>query len=428
MSAIAAPMTAVPAPPSLYPSTEPADAPAGIPVAAWARAVRPSAIQEMMGLMGRPGIISFALGLPAPELFPVSEYLAAAERVLRGDLGALQYRPGSARLREEVARLMERRGVRCGPEQVFLTTAAQQGLALITRLLLEPGGEVVCDELVYMGFQQVVEPYRPRLLTVASDLATGMDVDAVEAHLSGGARPAFIYCVTDGHNPLGVSVSPEKRERLVELARRYRVPILEDDAYGLLDFEPPHPPLRAMDDRWVLYVGSFSKVLAPGFRVGWVVAPPELMPLLGCAKDGLDLDTSTFSQCVVAEYLAGGDFPRHLDAVRAEYRARRDLMLRMLAEHFPTETRWSVPRNGALIWAELPGGLDAGELLGRALEAGVAYVPGSAFAARGSAAGRSCLRLNFSFSPPDRIREGMARLGEVFREAAEGFSHGGGKR
>ncbi len=415
MSAIETLVASVPAPPTLFPASDPA--PAGIPLAAWARAVRPSAIQEMMGLMGRPGIISFALGLPAPELFPVEAYLDATGRVLHGDRGALQYRPAFAPLREEVARLMERRGVHCTADQVFLTTAAQQGLALVTRLLLEPGAAVICDELVYMGFQQVVEPYRPRLLTVSSDLDTGIDVDAVEAHLRSGARPAFIYCVTDGHNPLGASVSLEKRERLVELARRYRVPILEDDAYGLLGFEDALPPLRALDDRWVLYVGSFSKVLAPGFRVGWVVAPPELMPLLGCAKDGLDIDTATFSQRVVAEYLAGGDFPRHLEVVRTEYRARRDLMLEMLARHFPAGTRWSVPRNGALIWAELPERLDAGALLGEALRADVAYVPGSAFAARGSSAGRNCLRLNFSFSAPALIREGMARLGEVFRAA-----------
>jgi 2-aminoadipate transaminase len=401
----------VAAPPALFPAP-PA---AGLPLAAWARAVRPSAIQEMMGLMGRPGITSFALGLPAPELFPVDEYLAATGRVLRADRGALQYRPAFAPLREEVARLMAGRGVECGAGEVFLTTAAQQGLALLARLLLEPGGEVICDELVYMGFQQVVEPYRPRILTVGADLETGMDVDAVEAHLRRGARPAFIYCVTDGHNPLGVSVSREKRLRLVELARRYRVPIVEDDAYGLLSYERPELPLRALEDRWVLYVGSFSKVLAPGFRVGWVVVPEELMPLLGCAKDGLDIDTSTLSQRVVAEYLASGHFPHHLETVRGAYRERRDLMLQGLERHFPRGTRWSVPVNGALVWAELPEGLDTGELLLPALEAGVAYVPGSAFAVPGTRAGRSGLRLNFSYSPPERIRAGMAALGEVFR-------------
>jgi 2-aminoadipate transaminase len=387
---------------------------AGLPLAAWTRAVAPSSIQEMMGLMARPGVISFALGLPAPELFPVEEYAEAARRAL-ADPSSLQYRTAWAPLRAEVARLMERRGVRCRPEQVFLTTAAQQALALLTRLLLEPGGTVVCDSLVYMGFQQALEPYAPRVLAVPTDLRTGMDVDAVEALLAAGERPAFVYCITDGHNPLGASLSAPKRARLAELARRYRVPVLEDDAYGLVDYGGGEPPLRALEERWVLYVGSFSKVLAPGFRVGWIVAPEELVPLLGCAKDGMDLDTSTFSQRLVAEYLASGRFPAHLETVRAEYRARRDLMLALLERHFPAGTRWSIPRHGSLVWAELPGGRDAAALLAPALEAGVAYVPGSVFAVPGSGAGRSGLRLNFSYPPQDAIRVGMERLGRVFR-------------
>lgn len=387
---------------------------AGLPLAAWTRAIAPSSIQEMMGLMACPGVISFALGLPAPELFPVEEYTEAARRTL-ADRSSLQYHPASAPLRAEVARLMERRGVRCRPEQVFLTTAAQQALALLARLLLEPGGTVVCDSLVYMGFQQVLEPYAPRVLAVPTDLRTGMDVDAVEALLAAGERPAFVYCITDGHNPLGASLSTGKRARLAELARRYRVPVVEDDAYGLVDYGGAEPPLKALDERWVLYVGSFSKVLAPGFRVGWIVAPEELVPMLGCAKDGMDLDTSTFSQRLVAEYLASGRFPAYLETVRTEYRARRDLMLALLERHFPAGTRWSVPRHGSLVWAELPGGRDAAELLTPALEAGVAYVPGSVFAVPGSGAGRSGLRLNFSFPAPDAIREGMERLGRVFR-------------
>jgi 2-aminoadipate transaminase len=182
-----------------------------LPLAAWTRALRPSTIQAMMGHMARPGVISFALGLPAPELFPIDDYLAAAERVLRSDTGALQYKPPHAPLKEQVAALMRRRGVECRPEQVFLTTGAQQALSLLARLFLEPGGAVICDRRVYMGFQQVVESYSPRILPVDSDLATGMDVDQVQAHLERGPRPAFIYCISDGHNPLGVSVSLEKR-------------------------------------------------------------------------------------------------------------------------------------------------------------------------------------------------------------------------
>ena len=396
----------------------PAAAPAEIPLAAWTRAIRPSTIQEMLGLMSRPGVISFALGLPAPELFPLEAYTRAAAEALR-DTGALQYRPPYAPLKAQVVELMAQRGVRIRPEQVLMTTGAQQGLAVLARLLLEQGGTVICERLIYMGFQQVIEAFQPRVLTVDTDLETGIDVDAVEALLEAGERPAFIYCITDGHNPLGVSVSLEKRVRLAELARRFRVPVIEDDAYGLLSLEQPVLPLRAMEDRWVFYVGSFSKVLAPGFRVGWLVAPEELVPLLGCAKDASDIDTATFSQRVVSAYLESGGFPAHVAAARASYRERRDAMIGALRRHFPAGTRWSTPRNGALLWAELPGGIDASALLRRALEdEGVAYVPGAAFDIEAGGAGRSALRLNFSFPSVPQIEDGIARLGRIAREMA----------
>jgi 2-aminoadipate transaminase len=400
------------------PVASPQDELAGLPLAAWARAVRPSVIQRMLSFSGRADLVTFALGLPANELFPVEGLARAAERVLRGDPDALQYKPGFRGLKEQVVRLMEQRGVRCRPEQVFLTTAAQQALSLLSRVLLEPGGTLLCDELVYMGFQQVIESYQPTILTVGCDLDTGMDVDAVERHLAAGARPAYIYCITDGHNPLGCSLSPEKRERLVELARRHRVPIIEDDAYGMLHYEHPVPPLRALDDEWVLYVGSFSKVLAPSLRLGWIVAPEPMIPVLGCAKDGADLDMSSFSQRLAASYLAEGGFEAHIARVRAEYLVRRDLMLERLAAELPAGSRWSTPRNGALIWAELPDGWDTGALLEPCMEAGVAYVPGAAFAVPGTSAGRSGMRINFSYCNPEQIREGMARMGRVLRENA----------
>lgn len=389
-----------------------------LPLAAWARAVRPSTIAEMMGLMARPGVISFALGLPAPDLFPVDDYLAAAERVLRADTGALQYRAAHAPLKAQIAGLMRGRGVECEPEQVFITTGAQQALAILARIFLEPGGPVLCERLVYMGFQQVIEPFLPQVLTVETDLRTGIDVDAVEAHLRRGPRPSFIYLITDGHNPLAVSISLEKRLRLVELARRYEVPIVEDDAYGLLDYGRPIPPLRAFDDRWVFYVGSFSKVLAPGFRTGWVIVPRELVPVLGCAKDGADIDTCTFAHRLVSAYLETGAFAGHLDRIRAAYREKRDAMVRAIATHFPAGSRWSIPRHGALAWAELPAGTDTGALLRSALQTeSVAYVPGSAFSFDGRG-GTNGMRLNFSFPSLREIEDGMARLGRAARQAA----------
>ena len=405
--------------PTLSPTAPPRAVPLGdLPLVPWAREFRPSTIAAMMGLMARPGVTSFALGLPAPELFPVDDYLAAAERVLRGDTGALQYKAPFVPLRARIAELMQARGVDCSPDEVFLTTGAQQALALLARIFLRPGGTILCEGLVYMGFQQVVESYSPRVLAVESDLETGLDVDRVEAYLAAGHRPAFLYCITDGHNPLGTSVSLEKRLRLAELARKHRVPIIEDDAYGLLHYGDPLPPLRALEERWVFYVGSFSKVMAPGFRAGWLVVPREMQQLLGCAKDGADIDTSTFAQRLVSEYLAAGGFAAHLERVREAYRTRRDTMLAGIRRHFPAGTRTSVPRHGALVWAELPGGYDTDALLPVAVERGdVAYVPGSAFSFSGRQ-GRRGMRLNFSFPAAGEIEQGIARLGRVLREAA----------
>jgi 2-aminoadipate transaminase len=397
-----------------------AGASGGVPLAAWTRGLAPSIIGEMLAVMGRPGITSFALGLPAPELFPADAYAEAAVRVLKGDRSALQYTAPHAPLREQVAELMAWRGIACRPEQVFLTTAGQQGLSLLAHLFLNPGGQIICERLVYSGFQQAVAPLSPEILAVDTDPETGIDVDAVEALLEGGARPAFIYVITDGHNPLGVSVSPEKRVRLVNLAHRFGVPIVEDDAYGFLHYgDAPALPLRALDDRWVFYVGSFSKVMAPGFRVGWLVVPETLLPALGNAKDGSDINTSTFSQRLVSAYLEAGGFPAHLATVRAAYRERRDILVSALARSFGAGARWTVPRNGTLVWLDLGAGADTTALLRSAVEEeSVAYVPGEAFAADGTRAGSSCMRLNFSRPPVGEISSGIERLARICSRAA----------
>jgi len=400
--------------------TDTAPAPAALRLAGWARASGTSALQTMLSVGTRPGTISFALGLPAPEFFPSEAYGRAAAAVLAEDPRALQYSPPSAPLQAHVAALMAQRGVACAPEQVFLTTGAQQGISLLARLLLEPGGEIITDTLCYTGFQQAVEPFAPRILTVPTDLDTGMDVDAVEALLAGGARPAFIYTVTDGHNPLAVSMSADKRVRLVEIARRYGVPVVEDDPYGFLAYDgPPAHPLRALEREWVFYVGSFSKVLAPALRLGWIIVPPELVPLLAIGKEASDINTATLAQRGAARFFDGGHLPAHLAMLRREYRLRRDTMLAALEKHFPAGTRWRKPSAGVFIWVELPEGTDAGEVLRVAIEQeGVVFVPGHAFAADGSRAASDCMRLNFSHSTPDVIEEGIARLGRALRSLA----------
>jgi len=389
-------------------------------LAEWAQRSGTSALQTMLSVGTRPGTISFALGLPAPEFFPSEEYGRAAAAVLAEDPRALQYSPPCAPLQAHVAALMAQRGVACAPEQVFLTTGAQQGISLLARLLLEPGGEIITDTLCYTGFQQAVEPFAPRLLTVPTDLDTGMDVDAVEGLLASGARPAFIYAVPDGHNPLAVSMAAEKRVRLVEIARRYGVPVVEDDPYGFLAYDgAPAHPLRALEREWVFYVGSFSKVLAPALRLGWIIVPQELVRLLAISKEASDINTATLAQRGAARFFDGGHLPAHLTLLRREYRLRRDTMLAALEKHFPAGTRWRKPSAGVFVWVELPEGTDAGEVLRVAIEQeGVVFVPGHAFAADGSRTASNCMRLNFSHSTPEVIEEGIARLGRALRTAA----------
>jgi 2-aminoadipate transaminase len=388
-------------------------------LAGWTRSIKRSVLQEMLAATARPDIISFALGLPAVELFHIDAYARAAAHVLAADPRAMQYGPPFRPLKRQVVELMARRGVACVEEQVFLTAGAQQGLSLLARLLLDARGQVLTEEMTYTGFQQVIEPFQPEILTVPTDLDTGIDVDAVESLLAGGARPAFIYTVSSGHNPLGVTISAEKRQRLVSVARRYGVPILEDDPYGFLSYgEAPAPPLRAHDDRWVFYVGSFSKILAPALRVGWIVAPEELIPYLSIIKESSDIDTSTYSQRVVSRYLEEGHLSDHLKVLRREYGSRRDTMLGALREYFQGGARWNTPTSGVFIWVELRGEVDTWGLLREAIaRERVAFIPGGAFYVGGGRGPTNCMRLNFSHTPAEHIRDGIARLARALKSA-----------
>jgi len=379
-----------------------------------------SGLREIMDLTSRPGLLSFAIGLPASELFPREALAAATTRVLAADPLALQYGVPFAPLKSQIVELMALRGVRCAEQQVFLTSGAQQGMDLLTRLLLDPGGQVIFEQEVYDGIQMAVKLRQPELLTVATDTASGIEVDEVESLLVRGARPAFLYLIPEGHNPLGVSISAGKRHRLVELARRYGMPILEDDAYGFLYYEEqPSPPLRALDEDWVFYLGSFSKTLAPSLRAGWLVVPEPLVGRLSALKHATDLDTPSLGHRIISAYLDSGRFPEHLAVLRHEYGRRRDAMLTALAAHFPAEVSWSRPTSGMFVWAELPPEMDSTELLRAAVESEqVAFSPGVAFCAGDPCRGRRCLRLSFTGCAADRIEEGIRRLGRAIRGQA----------
>lgn len=414
------------APPTLIPDDSVPDDPVTeFPVVATLRDLEPSRLQQIRFRSRRPGMILFTLGMPSGAHLPRTELTEAAQGILADRDTSLLYGEPCLRLQEHVVDLLARRGVSCRVEEVFLTTGGQQAMDLAARLLLEPGGEVLTEEVVYEGLKTATRLQSPRFATVPTG-ARGLDVDAVEAYLAEGRRPAFLYLVTDGHNPLGIGQPETTRRRLAELVRQYRLPVLEDDTYGLLHYGASHPPLRAREDRFVLSVGSFSKILAPALRIGWLVAPPELVPKLSALKHGADIDTPSLSQLILAAYLDSGHLDSHLETMREIYRRRRDLLVAALEKVLPEGVRFTHPEGGFYVWLELPTGADAFDLLDIALdEEKVAFVPGQAFDIAGSGCADHALRLSFGNLDDDMIEDGAARLGRSIVKYLDHVSLGG---
>jgi len=380
----------------------------------WKAPSAPSPMEALLTLISSGNVLSFALGLPASELFPRELVSEAATRVLESNQ-ALQYGSPQARLKEHIAGMMSDRGYPCSPDRILVTTGAQQALALIVRLLLGEGGSVVTEELVYPTFIQVLKPYKASFMTVPSDLRTGIDVEALEERLAQGVHGAFLYAIADGHNPLGVSISPSKRRRLAQIARQYRLPVIEDDAYGFLCYDGKRePPLSAYDPDGMFYVGSFSKILGPSLRVGWLVVPERFLRILSTLKEAADINTASLSQRIVCECLERMDLGAHISGLVEEYRRRRDCMLDAIRRHFPPGTTCITPSCGFFVWASLNVDIDTQALCMRAIEEErIAFVPGASFAVGEHAVARSCLRLNFSNCSPAKIEDGIKRLGSV---------------
>lgn len=387
-----------------------------------ARSITSSMIRDLLKLTEQPAIISFAGGLPAPECFPTEDLTAAAERVLvENPLVALQYGPteGYRPLRELVAARMAALHVAVSPEDILITSGSQQALELLGKLFLDAHTPVVVEEPTYLGALQAWRPYGPRFVTIPMD-AEGLDVAALERLLCSGVRPQFLYLVSCFQNPTGVTLSPERRHALIELAARFALPIVEDNPYSDLAYDgAPPQTLAALDAqlhgalRHVVYISTFSKLLAQGLRVGWVAAPADLTRRLAHAKQGLDLHTGSLAQAIAYETCRNGLLDRHIPAIRAVYGARRDTMIAALEAHMPPGIHWTHPGGGMFIWLTLPAQIDATDLLRIALEQQVAFVPGATFYANGGCA--NTLRLNFSHSSPARIQEGVARLGQAVR-------------
>jgi len=383
------------------------------------RHVTASAVREILKVAERPDVLSFAGGLPAPELFPVEAIARAHQTVLERDgHAALQYSTteGFGPLRDFIAADFRRRGVAAEAGDILITTGSQQGIDLAARVLLDPGSVVVVENPSYLAALQVFAAAEARVVPVASD-DDGIDIAALARVLARG-DVRLIYLVPSFQNPRGTTLSGPRRHALMSLAQAHGVPVLEDDPYGELRFRGEAlPPLAALDDAGlVLSLGTFSKTLAPGLRVGWVRAAPAVMKHLVVAKQACDLHCGSLVQRATAELLATFDYAGHIGRLRSTYGARCDAMLAAIERQLPRGTRFTRPDGGLFIWVELPGDLDTEELLASAVREKVAFVPGAPFYA--AAPRPNTLRLNFSNRPAELIEAGMARLGKVVKDFA----------
>ena len=397
--------------------------------------VKSSAIRELLKITQNPEIISFAGGLPAPDVFPVERFREACNKVLEKQAHlALQYgaTEGYEPLREMIARHAARYGVKAKPENVMITSGSQQALDLIGKLLINSGDRVLVEAPTYLGALQAFNVYGAEYVCVPSD-NDGLRTEQLEASLRLG--PKFMYVLPNFQNPGGTTLAEGRRHELVLLADRYGIPIIEDDPYGQLRYEGEHlTPLIVLDRQNlrrdngytignVLYLSTFSKTLAPGLRLGWIVAPPDVISKLVQLKQGADLHTSTFVQMVAYEVARDNFLDEHIKLIRRVYGERRDVMLEALAKNCPPEVTWTRPQGGLFLWVTLPEGMDCHQLFEAAIKENVAFVPGDSFYAGNGYAeeGRRHFRLNFSNAKPEQIREGIRRLSVAIKSQLAGL-------
>ena len=374
--------------------------------------VQASAIREILKVTERPEVLSFAGGLPAPEAFPVEALARAHAEVLAHDAAAaLQYGPteGHAPLRAWVAERMTRRGVPTAAEQVLITAGSQQGIDLVAKALIDPGDLVLVEAPSYLAALQTFSTYEARFEAVETD-DEGMRVDALERSLR-ERRPKLVYLVPNFQNPRGTTLGLARRLRVAQLAAEHGVVVLEDDPYAELRYRGVAlPPIAGLEPAAaVIHLGTFSKTLAPGLRLGYLIADARTIPALTIAKQAVDLHTGSLAQRAVFRLLETFDYDAHLRRLRLLYAERLDAMLASIEHNFPAGTAWTRPDGGMFVWMRLPAGIDAGALLGDAMRQRVAFVPGAPFYPAEPC--RETLRLNFSHRPPVLIAEGMARLG-----------------
>ena len=379
-----------------------------------------SDIRELLKLTQQPEIISFAGGLPAPELFPVDDIKAATDAVLEENgRVALQYgqTEGWLPLRQHIAdRLAAKNAIVTDPENIILTAGSQQGLDYIGQLFLNPGDVVVMGSPSYLGAINAFNAYEPNFVEVPTDDG-GMIMEELDRILTETENVKLIYVIPDFQNPSGRTWSLERRKKFMEIINKHGIPAIEDNPYGDLRFKGEYQPaLKSMDDEGlIIYMGTFSKILAPGYRVAWICANDTIVGKVNLIAQAAALQTSTISALVISKYLDMFDVDEHVEKIREVYKHRCELMINTMRECFPPEARFTDPDGGLFTWVELPETINTRELASKALEKKVAFVPGSGFFPNGG--NNCCMRLNYSCMPDDRIVEGIHRLADVIKEA-----------
>lgn len=375
-----------------------------------------SIIREILKVSSQPGVISFAGGLPAPEMFPLKDLQRIAGEVIEkyGDV-AVQYSlsRGIPQLRELLAKRATERGTPSKLENILITSGSQQGIELLARAFIDPGDYILTENPTYLGALQAFNYYRAKYVTVPMD-KDGMIIEEVEAKIK-EHRPKLIYSVSNFQNPTGVTLSEERRKQLVHLAAEYDIPVVDDNPYSDIRFAGSRlPTLKSFGGDEVIALRTVSKTIAPGLRIGWMNGPDCVIQQFEKVKQCTDLHTSTFNQFMVYEFIAQGLAEPHLERIKADYLAKRNVMIKTMEETFPEGVKWTRPQGGLFLWVELPEHMSARALFDKAIALKVAYVPGGPFFPNGG--GENTLRLNFSNCTHDTIVEGIGRLGKLFKE------------
>ncbi|OJX14238.1 MAG: hypothetical protein BGO77_02130 [Caedibacter sp. 37-49] len=367
-----------------------------------------SGIQKALEATSKPDIISFSLGRPDYQLLMLPDLQGIAEELFSPE--NLQYSPPSFELKMHIVELMKERYIFCTPEEIFLTTGAQQAMTLLARLFASEGDHILVDQLTYPGFIQVAQALRAKLIPVPICFQKGINIDELKKILKKNMRSRFMYTISEGHNPLGTSLDKKQQIELIELAQHYKLPLVEDDAYGFLSYEDVEPPLKFYWKEGVFYIGSFSKILAPSLRVGWIIASEMIVKKLEILKESLDINTSTLSQKIINSFFIKRSLKEHISKLKEKYKNKRDVMIAALKMHVP-EMEFEIPKSGFFIWGKLPSSINTSKLFKLALEEEkVSFIPGSAFLIGDRKEIHNCLRLSFAFCPIEDIESGIKRL------------------